>query len=183
MQHTGCFYCHLNKNMIKQGALLVLLLAVTGFISCKKSYNNSVEIYLLKSFTVNSVSLGQHTVPVIKDAVLENTPLVKNTDILSYNTSDYTFSLKKAIPEALKNVMQLTAFAVVVNKQPVYYGYIRPLYLSSIVFGIATIMPGFPSEHQLRIGFFYIDNANMEAFDQRNTPSLINALKADNRLK
>ncbi len=168
--------------MVKQVVFLLFLVA-TGFSACKKSYNNNIEIYLLKSFTVKNQTVGQYTVPVIQDAVLQNTPLVENRDILDYNTDNYTFTLKKAIPDTLNNVMQATAFAVMVNQQPVYYGYIRPIYLSSIVFGIATITPGLAPEHQVKIGFFNIDNSNMDAYDQRNTAVLINALKADKRLK
>lgn len=157
------------------------------FIGCKKEEHGSgsrIDIYLLKSFTT---MVDQSTTPAtisITNAVLDDTPLVSDQDIKVYVKSTTTFVLRKDIQTVIQNYGPDKAFAVTVDKQPVYYGQFHPFYLSSITFGLATISPLLLNNDELQIDFVTTEgNSFLQQLDNRNDSRIINALKATNRLR
>lgn len=154
------------------------------FVSCKKENSARVDIYLLKSF---NTTVNQTTTPAtiaITNAVLSDTPLVAGQDIEYYTSSTTTFTLKKDIQTVIKDYGADKGFAVTVDKQPIYYGVFHPMYLSSMVFGVATIAP-FPFINtELKIDFVIIDgNSTLQNLDRRNDSRLLSALKDAGKLR
>lgn len=156
---------------------------------CKKDGKSTgegpkVEIYMLSSFSIN---INQSTSPatvVISNAVLADQPLVADEDIEYYRRSTTSFKLRKDIKAIIKNYGPDKAFAVTINKQPVYYGKFHPLYLSSLTIGVATIDPLFLKDNELTIGFTQISGSSvLQQLDKRNDAQLIDALRRTNRIR
>lgn len=167
--------------------LFLQLLTLITLAGCSKDQRNTgpqVDIYLLKSFTT---TVNQSTTPAtisITNAALENTPLVTNKNISAYIQATHKFILNKDIQTAIANFGPDKAFAVTVDKQPIYYGLFHPTYLSSINFGVATISPILVNNNELQIDFPTIDNNSLlQQLDLRNDSQLIQALKMTNRLQ
>jgi hypothetical protein len=170
--------------------IFILCLTLTLFVSCKKEntapIGNAprVEIYLLESFTVNINQATNPAALTITDAVLAETPLVADQDITYYSKSTTTFKLMKDIKPIILNYKSDKAFAVTVDKQPVYFGRFHPAYLSSITFGMATIDPILFHNGELRINFATIEgNANFQLLDKRNDDLITNAFRSSGRLR
>jgi hypothetical protein len=143
-----------------------------------------VDIYLLKSYSTRIDQSGTPAFEVISNTRLEDKPLVANEDIQSYKQSTYTFRLSNNIQDAIRQFGPDKAFAVTVDKEPVYFGRFHPLYLSSIAFGIATISPGLSPDKELKIDFVKLQGSTaLERLDKRDDPRLIDALKASGRLR
>lgn len=158
-----------------------IILLCTG---CKKEGDVSVEIYLLKSFsqTINA-STNPATVS-FTNAVLADTPLVADGDIAYYQKATTTFGLKKDINTVIKNFGPDKAFAVTVNKSPIYFGQFHPAILSSIAFGVATIDPMFGGNKELQIQFATVTGSTaLQQLDKRNDSRLIDALEKTERLR
>jgi len=167
--------------------IFLYFLTVIMFIGCKKEKHDPgsrIDIYLLKSFTT---TVDQSTMPAtisITNAVLDDTPLVSDRDIKVYVKATTTFVLREDIQTVIQNYGPDKAFAVTVDKQPVYYGRFHPFYLSSISFGLATISPLPLNNDELQIDFATIEgNSVLQQLDNRNDNRIINALKATNRLR
>lgn len=164
-------------------SLILLLIS-----SCKKDSETAtkrVEIHLLKSF---SLSINQTTNPAtitIANAILADTPFVSNNEIRYYNKATYTFRLDANVKERIKEYGPDKAFAVTVNGQPVYYGVFHPLYMSSLVYGLAYIDPiGLTTNNSLTIAYIKVNgDTTLQKLDRRNTNELLDALKASKRLR
>ena len=162
--------------------LFILGCCLVIFSGCKKERGNRVDIYLLKSFTTTTNTSTSPATMSISNAVLEETPLIKDEDILFYTKSTYTFSLKNNFPSTLYNFGADKGFAVAVDGEPVYFGKFQPGYLSYIPFGHALITPILPQE--LNITFPMISGStDLVAMDKRNDELLLNTLKATGRLR
>jgi hypothetical protein len=163
--------------------LILLLIS-----SCKKGGETNakrVEIYLLKSF---SLSINQTTKPVthtIANAILADTPFVRNNEIRYYDKATYTFSLDANVKERIKDYGPDKAFAVTVDGQPVYYGVFHPLYMSSLVYGLPYIDPVLlTTNNSLTIAYIKIDgDTTLQRLDRRNTKELLDAFKTSKRLR
>ncbi len=170
--------------------LLYSLLAITLFTACEKDNAVSktgpkVEIYMLKSFSIN---VDQTTTPStlsISNAVLADAPLVADEDIEFYTQSSTTFKLTKNIKSTIQNYGADKAFAVTVDNQPIYFGIFHPAHLSSIAFGLATIDPIiYTTENQMSIQYAMISGSSyLLQFDKRNDDRLISALRVTGRVR
>lgn len=159
-------------------------LALLLLVSCKKQQGSGVEIYLLKSFTATIDPATTPAVVSINNAVLDNTPLVADGDIAYYSRSTTTFTLRKNIQATIQDFGPDKAFAVTVDRQPVYYGRFHPLYLSSITFGVATIAPFLSDSKNLKIDFANFTGSSwLLQLDKRNDPQIINRLRATGQLR
>jgi hypothetical protein len=171
-----------NIHIVNQ--ILLLGLPLLFLVSCKKDFGPSVDIYLLKSFTT---TINTSTVPatvVISDAVLENSPLVADKDIVLYKEATKTFVILNDIYPIIKDFGQTNGFAVTVDKKPIYYGRFHPAYLSSITFGIATLDPWLSRDNELSINFQHIDgNTMLPQLDKRNDKRILNTLEKTKRLR
>jgi len=164
--------------LIFLSCLTLLLLA-----SCKKQQGSGVEIYLLKSFTATVDPTTTPAVGTISNAVLDDRPLVADGDIAFYTRSTTTFTLRKNIQPTLQDFGPDKAFAVTVDRQPVYYGRFHPLYLSSITYGVATIAPSLSDNKNLKIDFAGFTGSDwLQQLDKRNDPQIINRLRATGKL-
>jgi hypothetical protein len=160
------------------GSLVSILL-----LGCKKEHNAQIEIYLLKSFVRTIDTTQRPAVNGIANAVLDDTPLVADPDIRFYTRKTSTFTLRKDIQTAIKNFGPDKAFAVTVDKQIVYYGRFYPMYMSSVVYGLATITPLLYKNNELRVDFINLTGTFVSALDKRNDGRIINALRSTDRLK
>ena len=163
--------------------LLICLISVF-FAACEKASDSRVDIYMLKSFTVNTNQSTPPGITTISNAVLEAAPLVSDNDIAYYTQATTTFKLKKDIKSIIKDYGADKAFAVTVNGKAVYYGLFHPAYLSSLVIGLATIDPFLYNEKELTVQFVEIeDNVDLQKLDKRNDESIITAFSSSGRLR
>lgn len=152
---------------------------------CTKGIDNlfssdGVEIYLLKAYKTveNSQKIDQ------KSVVLKNSPVVKYSDILSYNSDNHTFKVSDRALDAIKNIDHSVfgvAFAVTANGRVVYTGYFWPSY-SSASCNWVTIEP-FMAEYtkELKVTLGYPgDWEGVE--DRRNDERIISILSRDKKL-
>lgn len=165
--------------------VLYVLVVVAMLAGCKKDGNSRVEIFMLKSFTSRNDTSVKPFVVNIENVVLEDQPLVTNTDILYYNQSTFTYKLDRNIQSRIANYGADKAFAVVVDGDPVYYGKFHPAYMSSIAFGIATIDPILLlNNNELTMRYVGVPNEPaFNLFDKRNDGRIIRALKNTDRLR
>lgn len=163
------------------------LLSLLLVSSCTKDKNTNakrVDIYLLKSFSVNINQTTNPATITIANPILADTPFVNNDEIRYYNKATYTFRLDANVKERIKDYGADKAFAVTVNGQPVYYGVFHPLYMSSLVYGLAYIDPiGLTTNNSLTIAYIRGGSATLQNLDYRNTKELLDALKASRRLR
>lgn len=175
----------INKHCILIKNIFIIVFACIAITGCKKDYGSGVEIYLLKSFTTTVNTTNLPGTVSITNPVLENEPLVTNEDIQFYTQATTTFTVRNgdALHATIKDFGQSKAFAVTVDKKPVYYGRFHPPYLSSMTIGIATMYP-FVINNDLAINFILIDGNDMlNKLDKRNDKELIKALKSMNKLR
>ena len=90
------------------------------FLGCKKKHTSRVDIYMLQSFSININQTTSPATHTISNAVFADTPLITDQDIEFYTKSTTTFKLRKDIQPIIMNYGADKAFAVTVDKQPVY---------------------------------------------------------------
>jgi len=163
--------------------LSFLCLAVILLFGCRKEQGSRVDIYLLKSFNSGIDTTRSPVVNVITNAILDDTPLIANEDIRYYTRANCTFTLQKNIQAVIQNYGPDKAFVVTVNDQPVYYGKFHPMYMSSLIPGLATITPLFSNNNELRIDFVNLGGTFVDPLDKRNDARIVNALKETRRLR
>ena len=167
--------------------LAFLLIIVSIFCQCSKSSSasgNKVDIYLLKSFTRTLDTSRRMGIIIIENPVLEDKSLLTNRDILFYERSTSTFKLLRNIQPILDTLDAFKAFAVTVDGEPVYFGTFHPMYLSSILYGSATINPNYMENNKLKIDFAYHDMFPfLMSLDKRNDPKIIDAFRSSGRLR
>jgi len=160
------------------------LLLIILFSSCTKENTSKIDIYLLKSFNLNTNQTTNPFTQTISNAVLSETPFIADQDIQFYTKSETTFQLTRDIKDIIKNYGPDKAFAVTVDNQPVYYGLFHPGYLNSMTIGVATIDPLFTFNNQIKIEFVLINGSSgLLTLDNRNDDRLINSLRISGRLK
>ena len=143
-----------------------------------------VDIYLLKSFSRNLDTSRQIGLTMINQPVLENEPIVRNSEILFYQQRDAIFKLSTDIKPIVEKLGPDRGFAVTIDGRPVYFGTFHPDYLSSILYGSATINPSEIINNKLKIDFAYMDNFPfLQSYDKRNDPDILQAFKQSGRLR
>jgi len=175
--------CQEEKIGLKKLFLCCLFLGL--FAGCKKENtgNDKVEIYLLQSYTRTVDASAAPAFTRYNNVSLSAAPLVADSDITRYNPVTTTFHLRKDIAPAIRDFGPDKAFAVTVNNQIIYVGEFRPAWLSSVVFGIASINPTFASERKIKVDFIRIDNRpDANDLDRRNDKRLLDALLKSGRL-
>jgi len=181
MQRFSNFRCQGEKTFMR--LLSFLCLAVILLAGCRKEQGFRVDIYLLKSFNSGIDTTQRPVVNVITNAILDDTPLIANEDIRYYTRANCTFTLRKNIQAVIQNYGPDKAFVVTVNDQPVYYGKFHPMYMSSLIPGLATITPLFSNNNELRIDFVNLGGTFVDPLDKRNDARIVNALKETRRLR
>jgi len=159
-----------------------------GFLGCDKNDNQNkndgvIEFYLLDTFAKidNSCQIDETTV------ITESSPLVYYSDILSYDSADYTFELSDRAIDAIENLEHSViglAFAVKANNILIYTGYFWPSYSSASCDWIVMdpTMLGIGNKIQVRLGYPGLIQGQIIP-DKRNDKRIINILESDNKLK
>ena len=143
----------------------------------------SIDIFLLDSFQYN---VDETTVPatvLVADANIGDRPYISNDEIIGYERETNTFLVRSRAAERLTQ-LNPGGFVVTVERVPVYFGFIRPPYLSSIIFGSPTISAMQPDPNRIAIDFATVDDApHLRTLDKRNEPTLLAALAKSGRLR
>lgn len=182
LQRFYSFCCHHLKAFIMRQTFIYCLVLIL-LIGCKKENASKVDIYMLKSFTVN-VDPTVSPAPMFSNVVLADTPLVADEDIRFYTISTTTFTLKKDIQSVIMNYGADKAFAVTVDDEPVYFGIFHPMYLNSIPIGVAMIVPFSYKNNELEITFSTIEgNSDLKKLDKRNDKLITRSLMASGRIR
>jgi len=163
--------------------LLFLLIPLMTMPGCRKKGTGKVEIYLLQSYTTHSDPSNPGLVS-INNAVLQDTPFVRDDEIRYYDQQARSFRIRTNIKQDIQTFGPDKAFAVTVNNEPVYYGRVHPAYLSSITLGIATIDPILTGTNDLPMRYMMIDQMPiLQQLDKRNDQRILNAFRATGRLR
>ncbi len=173
---------------MKKVVLLAISVCVTLllFTGCTKPANvlspsDGVEIYLLKSFETVGMSKKINEGSV----VLNNSPLVRYSDILSYDSVEHSFKVSDRAIDAVKNIKHSVfgvAFALTVDGRVVYTGYFWPSYSSATCdwITIEPLIPELTKEFKVELGYPG-DWEGVE--DRRNDERIISVLQRDKKLK
>lgn len=157
----------------------IILISVMLF-ACKKdatSGGKPVEIYLLKSFQLVTGKCQVNAATV----VLEDQPLVLNSDITAYNKSEYEYSLTGAAFDKIKTLTPRTPFAITVNKNVVFYFIFMPSIMSSTCDNSITMDLKYQEKQiYLRLGYPW---ATGTIDDQRNNPAILESFKLQGKLR
>lgn len=159
---------------------IILVIALTLF-ACKKdraSAGKDVEIYLLKSFQLVA---GKCQVDA-STVVLQDQPLVTNSDILVYSQADYEYTLSDVSYQRIKSLTPRTAFAFRVDKKVIFYCIYMPSFMSSTC-GSSITMDLKPPEKEiyLRLGYPWSMDSSID--DQRNNEVLLATFRNQRKLR
>lgn len=163
--------------------ILFLLLPLFALAGCRKNGDAKVEIYLLRSYVTQNDPSNPGLVS-ISNAVLEDTPFIRNEEIKNYDKQARSFRLYTNIKPDIQTFGPDKAFAVTVNNEPVYYGRVHPAYLSSMTLGLATIDPILNGDYELIMRYVLIDQMPiLQQLDKRNDDRLLRAFRETGRLR
>lgn len=161
--------------------LFIALLLI--YASCKKekvTAGERVEIYLLK--TIRLVS-GKCQIDASL-SVIEDTALIRNSDMLEYAQSASELKLSEAAFQKIKSLWDNTPFAVTVDRQVVYYGIYKPYISSSSCNHSITMQPVPLSDKKVAFQLGYPGLlAGAAIDDQRNNSRLLATFKSQGKLK
>lgn len=169
-------------------SLLLALASLLTFMSCRKNHdadfsNIGIEIYLLKTYSKESNSskiLNETVVP-------DDTALIKDAEIYSYNPNNYTFtvSAKKTswLNDFQTNKTHGRAFAVTVNREIIYTGYFWASFSSASVDWITIDPININGKNTLTVRLGYPGTfPGMNIPDLRNDLRILEYLKSTKRL-
>lgn len=137
----------------------------------------NVEFYLLKSYQIVK---GKCQIDAAA-SIIQDTPIVKNQDIIEYSKSNYQFTLSENAAKEIKKLSDWTPFAVVVDKQVIYYGIVKPIYSSSSC-AQSIKMNNAVINNKITMYLGYA-GADSSINDQRNNPKLLATLRRQGKLK
>ena len=164
-------------------SLLVFVTVTTICFSCKNDKTKAgedVEFYLLTTY--QTVTAKCQIDPSV--SILQDTPIIKNYEILAYSKTDYKFKLTEAAIQKVKTFIDTTPFAVTVDKQVIYYGFFKPSYSSSSCDHSITMDLDWTSGNKFTIKLGYPSALpGVTVDDKRNDPKLIETLKQQGKLK
>jgi competence protein ComGF len=169
--------------------VILILSTLTVFSSCEKkskvdkdepSGKNEVAIYILKS----SRQVPGFCKVDPSTAVLSDTPLVKNNEIIEYFKSAREFRLTTEAQRRISMLRERTNFAVTVDKKVIYYGVNMPLTMSSTCPNSITMHINIPQQDRIVLQLGYpAQAADPGIADERNNEKLLNALESQNKLR
>lgn len=166
---------------------LLLLSTILGFltISCDEDAvtpGDKVEIYLLSSFETidNSCQIDEASI------MIKSQPLLQYSDLLSYNSNDYIFSLSNNAKEtiaALDFPTNGVPFVVTVDREIIYTAYFWPAYSSASCQWIVADPFSIDFNDGLKIQLGYPGHMDgIEIPDKRNDPRILAVFRKDGNL-
>jgi hypothetical protein len=171
-----------------QKLLAALLIVVVALIqtSCNKddvAPGEKVELYLLQSFETidNTCQIDE------SKFVLEEDPLIRYADLLSYNSSEHVFSLSSQGQEAIEDFdlsIHKRAFAIAVDGEPIYTAYFWASFSSMSCQWVVADPFSIDYNGGLKILLGYPGHMDgIEIPDKRNDPHLLTVFKRDGKLR
>ena len=159
---------------------LLFLIPLWAMVSCTRDSGSGVEIYLLKAY--QAVSNGQEI--IAGSEKLPKNPLILYNDIISYDSTEHYFKIDSIKASQLQKTnwpVSGTGFAITINREIVYSGYLVPGY-SSTGCGWYCIDPlAFNCRLKITLGY-PAGTDQLQGEDQRNNSKLIDFLKEDGKL-
>ena len=110
------------------GIILVFILALTSCERYDTDIEGDVDIYLLDQYQTEYSS----SAILNERLVLSDEPVIPYSEIVKYNSNDYSFELKQSAIDRIEDKFG-SAFAVTVDNEVIYTGYFWAAYSSSIV--------------------------------------------------
>ena len=164
-------------------SLLFILTVTTICLSCKKNNikaGENVEIYLL--LTYQTVTAKCQIDPSV--SILQDTPTIKNQDVLEYSKTDYQFKLTDLAIQKVKTFNDKTPFAVTVDKQVIYYGFFKPSFSGSSCDHSITMDLDWTWGNKISLKLGYPGQLQgVTIDDKRNDPKLIATLRQQGKLR
>jgi len=177
---------HFSSTLFLSTALLVFVFGIL-FNSCtvntESDENGTVEFYLLESFDTleTSYKIDKAT------AIIKSEPLIKFSDLLSYNQSNYTFELSGSVVNTLKNMhfsLSGTGFAVKVDSNIVYTGYFWTPLSSASCDWITADPLLLSGNNKMKVSIGYPTPKFAQGVpDDRNDQRILDIFKASGKLK
>lgn len=169
--------------------ILMIIIPLLGLVSCKNDDTESnvqskIEIYLLKSYKTASNSKAIRNDSI----VLNDTALIRNSEILWYDQTNCTFKISdnkaKWLNDFQTNATHGRAFAVTIDKIVIYTGYFWAGFSSSSVDWIVVDPLNYGGDNTLTVQLGYPGlMPHMAIPDLRNDKRIIDLLRSTNRLK
>jgi hypothetical protein len=167
---------------------IFFIVFILAGVSCEKSntdtaIGNKLEFYLLENYTTvdNTMQIDESS------ANISTNVLISYDDIISYNSSTYSFKVSPEIIEDLKVSdgfnYHTKAFAVTIDEEIIYTGYFWYAYSSRICdwFVIDPILSN--NEMGLKVSMAYPTNEfRTSDIDKRNDTRILRLLKKDGKL-
>jgi hypothetical protein len=168
-------------------ASLFALVSFLFFLACKNNDSvetgiigseSSVAIYKLKSYDMimNKCAINPQT------AVLEDSPVIGNDDIISYSEKDYVYTISPKSYDKVKQLMDFVPIAMTVGGKVIFLGVYKPYTSSSTCYHSITAHFLLDNQIKFQLGYPTLQN-DITIDDQRNNSAIINALKISGRLK
>jgi hypothetical protein len=175
---------------MKQIFFIIIFSITIGFTISSCQHNDDVnpnhgvvELYLLELFETTDKYYFQIDETTV---VIEKHPLLEYSDLIAYNSKDYTFKITKHAETKIKNLdhhIHGLAFAIKANNEMIYTGYFWPSYSSAscdwVVIDPYSI--GQTNEMQVRLGYAG-PGQGVTIPDKRNDPDLLEIFRRDNKL-
>jgi len=137
-----------------------------------------LAFYLVKGVSENK----EANVSGLDNLQVEKTPLLTQSDIISYSVSNQSMILTEGALTKLKGVSIGSSFVVCVNGKPIYAGKIwSPLRSASCPEIVIMVPPGDNTQVSLLAG--YPTHSYFIGIDQRSNKAILEALEASNKLK
>jgi hypothetical protein len=165
--------------------IILIITASLGLVSCKDndSNNSKIEIYLLKSYQKINTSSQIST----ESIVLNDMALIKDSEIYSYNKTNYTFKISenkaKWLNDFQQNKTHGKAFAVTIDKTVIYTGYFWASFSSASVDWVVIDPLNLSGKNELTVEIGYPGLfPGMSIPDLRNDNRIIDLMSKTNRL-
>lgn len=157
--------------------LLLIMLTVCG---CSSPKGEGFAIYLLAQ------DIPVSRMPIVSHLELTDTPLIYLTDIVSYSRETHEIELTaKAYIRIINLEVPVSgkAFAVCVDRHPVYWGAFWTL-MSSIPFnGVAILKPLASDEHLIQLQMGYPSPRFFTGEDPRANQEILESLQRLGKLR
>ncbi len=165
--------------------LLILAFLTVISVSCEKKKNSGeggIQIYLLSDYETYQPSMRIDEGTILR----EKDPLIRYTDILSYDSRNYSFNITNSAQDILKDKelnLHSRAFVLVANQENIYTGYFWASYSSSICpwITIDPIYAQYAGELRVELGYPGLMEG-MSIPDRRNDESILSILRHDRKL-
>ncbi|MEE4115136.1 MAG: hypothetical protein V2I37_03155 [Marinilabiliaceae bacterium] len=166
------------KESLFTGIILIYILA---FTSCEKydtDIEGDVDIYLLSQYQTEYIG----SAILNEGLVLSEEPAISYSEILKYNSHDFTFKLKQSAIDRIEDKFG-SAFAVTVDGEVIYTGYFWAAFSSATVDWIVIdlVLGLEDDEITVQLGYPWLfDEWNIP--DKRNDRRILSVFARDKKL-